>query len=216
MLPSDDVVISMLKRENELRLGLDVQKRFEEAERSGAKSDWMEVAAAVQLELLREFSVSEDALDAYRCAAIKHGISLYVKYNRAREGYLQVGSLAPNISLISVQHDGSTRSQLLLDNRPTSRPLIIIAGSLVSVLSPKLHARLLHCRSELTRVSCIVNRADHQHGILLLRFTVTSPWPGKSLANAMISPSCTLRRLTRQMNGRLAAVDTCRTILSYL
>ena len=49
MLPSDDVVISMLKRENELRLGLDVQKRFEEAERSGAKSDWMEVAAAVQL-----------------------------------------------------------------------------------------------------------------------------------------------------------------------
>ncbi len=134
MLPSDDnVVISMLKRENELRLSSDVQKRFEEAERSGDKSDWIEVAEAVQLEVLREFSVPEMALDAYRCAAIKHGISLCVKHNRAREGNLQVGSIAPDISLISVEHDGLTRTQSLLDLQPNGRPLIIIAGSLVSI-----------------------------------------------------------------------------------
>ncbi|KAL7541479.1 hypothetical protein ACHAWF_006943, partial [Thalassiosira exigua] len=87
----------MLKRENELRLSDDVQRRFEEAERSGAETDWIEVASEVQKELLREFGVaeSEDALNAYRCAANKHGVSLYVKYNRAREGDLQVGSTAP-------------------------------------------------------------------------------------------------------------------------
>lgn len=135
MLPSDDVVISMLRREDELRLSHDVQKRFEEAERSGAESDWIEVAEAVQLEVIREFGLSEKALYAYRCAAIKHGVSLYVKFNRAREGDLQVGSIAPNISLISVEHDGTTRSQSFLDTQPSGRPLIIIAGSLVSLAS---------------------------------------------------------------------------------
>ncbi len=136
MLPGDDVVISMLKRENEVRLSHSVQKRFREAERSGSKSDWIEVATAVQLELLREFNVPEKALHAYRCAAKKHGISLYVKYNRAREGYLQVGSKAPNISLISLENNGFTRSQSLFDTQPTDRPLVIIAGSLVCYIPP--------------------------------------------------------------------------------
>jgi len=130
MLPSDDVVISMLERENELRLCNSVQRRFEEAERSGSKSDWIEVAAAVQLEVLHEFNVHESALRAYRCAAKRHGISLYVKHNRARVGDLQVGSNAPNISLISVEPDGSTRFESLLGSQPTDRPLVIIAGSL--------------------------------------------------------------------------------------
>ncbi|KAL7546302.1 hypothetical protein ACHAWF_009631, partial [Thalassiosira exigua] len=70
----------MLKRENDLRLSDAVQRRFEEAERSGAKTDWIEVACEVQKEVLREFGVSgsEDALNAYRCAANKHKVSLYV------------------------------------------------------------------------------------------------------------------------------------------
>ena len=55
----------MLKRENELRLGQEVQKRFEEAERSGSNTDWIEVATQVQLEVLREFNVAESSLQAY-------------------------------------------------------------------------------------------------------------------------------------------------------
>ena len=83
-LPCDEaVVIAMLKRENELRLSQSVQKRFEEAERSGSKTDWIEVAEQIQLEVLREFNVSPKALHAYRCAANDHGISLYVKHLKA-------------------------------------------------------------------------------------------------------------------------------------
>jgi hypothetical protein len=120
----------MLKRENELRLSQDVQKRFEEAERSGSKTDWIEVASQVQLEVLREFNVAESSLQAYRCAANKHGISLYVKYNRAREGSLKVGAPAPDVSLISLMDDGTTHLQFLLDMQQADRPLVVVAGSL--------------------------------------------------------------------------------------
>mmetsp|Transcript_7207 Transcript_7207/g.10496 ORF Transcript_7207/g.10496 Transcript_7207/m.10496 type:complete len:122 (+) Transcript_7207:1280-1645(+) len=120
----------MLKRENELRLSQDVQKRFEEAERSGSKTDWIEVATQVQLEVLREFNVAESSLHAYRCAANKHGLSLYVKYNRAREGSLKVGAPSPDVSLISLEDDGTTRLQSLIDVQKADRPLVIVAGSI--------------------------------------------------------------------------------------
>lgn len=119
----------MLKRENELRLSESVQKRFEEAERSGSTTDWIEVASEVQKEVLREFNVSEDALHAYRCAANKHGVSLYVKYNRARKGDLEIGSQAPDVPVVSVDSDGSTRSLSILELQ-VKRPLVVIAGSI--------------------------------------------------------------------------------------
>ena len=122
----------MLKRENELRLSKDVQRRFEEAERSGSTGDWMEVASEVQKEVLAEFNVPEKALNAYRCAANKHGISLYVKYNRAREGGLRVGAKAPDVAVASIEKDGSIRSHPLLECQQSDRPLVIIAGSIVS------------------------------------------------------------------------------------
>lgn len=120
----------MLKRENELRLSQVVQKRFEEAERSGSKTDWIEVATQVQLDVLREFNVAESSLHAYRCAANTHGVSLYVKYNRAREGSLKVGAPSPDVTLISLEDDGTTRLQPLLDVQKADRPLVIVAGSI--------------------------------------------------------------------------------------
>ena len=131
VLPGDDIVVSMLKRENELRLSDEVQRRFAEAERSGT-TDWIEVACSVQKEVLREYNVdfSECTLHAYRCAANKHQVSLYVKHNRAREGDLRVGSNAPNVSVVSIEENGSTRSQPLLEFQQRDRPLVVIAGSL--------------------------------------------------------------------------------------
>lgn len=120
----------MLRRENELRLSEDVQKRFEDAERSGSTTDWIEVASEVQKEILREFNVSENALHAYRCAANKHGVSLYVKYNRARKGDLEIGSQAPNVPVVSVESDGSTSSVSLVELQMKNRPLVVIAGSI--------------------------------------------------------------------------------------
>ena len=131
----------MLKRENELRLSQSVQKRFEEAERSGSKTDWIEVAEQIQLEVLREFNVSPKALHAYRCAANDHGISLYVKYNRARKGDLEVGSKAPDVSLIYLGEDSNTRAQSLLDTQ-AGRPLVSQAGVSKSGSSQEIHQDL--------------------------------------------------------------------------
>ena len=44
----------MLARENELRLSSEVQRRFEEAEKSGA-TDWIEIASELQKQVLVEF-----------------------------------------------------------------------------------------------------------------------------------------------------------------
>ena len=127
----------MLARENELRLSSEVQRRFEEAEKSGA-TDWIEVASELQKQVMMEFNVtpSERALRAYRCAANRHEISLYVKYNRARQGDLAVGSEAPNVPLVSIDgqedHTGQAKVEttLLLANQKADRPLIVIAGSI--------------------------------------------------------------------------------------
>ena len=118
----------MLERENELRLSESVQVQFAEAERS-SHSDWIEVASEVQRKVLREFGVSDRALHAYRCAANKHGISLYVKNNRARKGNLVVGSDVPDVSVVSVGIDGEDTKSILQFQKP-GRPLVIVAGSL--------------------------------------------------------------------------------------
>lgn len=119
----------MLERENELRLSESAQVQFAEAERSN-RSDWIEVACEIQRQVLREFGVSERALHAYRCAANKHGISLYVKHNRARGGNLVVGSPVPDVSVVSVGADGVEDTKSILQFQKQDRPLVIIAGSI--------------------------------------------------------------------------------------
>lgn len=88
------------------------------------------MATQVQKEVVAEFNVPEKALHAYRCAANKHCISLYVKYNRAREGELKVGDKAPNVSLISLEEYGTASLQSLLEIQQTDRPLVIVAGNI--------------------------------------------------------------------------------------
>lgn len=147
----------MLERENELRLSESAQVQFAEAERSN-HSDWIEVACEIQRQVLREFGVSERALHAYRCAANKHGISLYVsaldhschaktnsgivslitriietikvKHNRARGGNLVVGSPVPDVSVVSVGADGVEDTKSIIQFQKQDRPLVIIAGSI--------------------------------------------------------------------------------------
>mmetsp|Transcript_47123 Transcript_47123/g.52685 ORF Transcript_47123/g.52685 Transcript_47123/m.52685 type:complete len:122 (-) Transcript_47123:505-870(-) len=120
----------MLKRENELRRSDAIQERFSKAEMSG-NTDWIEVATMVQKEVLTEFNIepTEKALLAYRNAANNHGISLYVKYNRARKGDLRVGMAAPDVSLVSIDSGLAERTTLLSYQR-SDRPLIIVAGSI--------------------------------------------------------------------------------------
>lgn len=120
----------MLERENELRLSDKAQKQFAEAERSGSSTDWIEVASGLQKQVLKEWGVSEHALHSYRCAANRHGISLYVKHNRARRGNLIVDSPVPDVPVVSIAGNSNHESKSLLDFQQKDRPLVIIAGSL--------------------------------------------------------------------------------------
>ncbi|CAF1391172.1 unnamed protein product [Rotaria sordida] len=101
----------MLIRENELRLSDEYQKRYCEAEKtsSSSSSSWLNVTDELQRQIIREFNLDDemdDALLCLRCATqiypdLKH-IPLYVQYNRARDGNLQISDIAPNVPVIQL------------------------------------------------------------------------------------------------------------------
>ena len=122
----------MLVRENELRLSDEYQQRYREAESTSSDStSWLEVTDELQRAVVREFNLDddmEDALLCLRCATQIYpdlkGIPLYVLFNRAREGDLQVGDAAPDVPV--VQLDGEEGR--LFDGLP-STPTVLISGS---------------------------------------------------------------------------------------
>jgi hypothetical protein len=120
----------MLIRENELRLSDEYQKRYTEAEKSSSSS-WLDVTDELQRQIIREFNLDEemdDALLCLRCATQTYpdlkDIPLYVRYNRAREGDLQVGDVAPNVPVIQLDEKESQ----LFDGLKSSST-VLISGS---------------------------------------------------------------------------------------
>ena len=120
----------MLIRENELRLSEEYQKRYQEAEQKSSLS-WLDVTDQLQREVIREFQLDdemEDALLCLRCATQIYpdlkDIPLYVRYNRARSGDLQIGDSTPNVPV--VQLDGQ-ESQLFDGLKSSST--VLISGS---------------------------------------------------------------------------------------
>ena len=120
----------MLIRENELRLSEEYQKLYADAERR-SYSTWADVTDQLQREVIREFHLDEEmdeALLCLRCATqiypdLKE-IPLYVRYNRARDGDLQLNDVAPNVPV--VQLDG--KEGQLFDGLESS-PTVLISGS---------------------------------------------------------------------------------------
>jgi len=120
----------MLIRENELRLSNEYQKRYSEAENTSSSS-WLHVTDELQRQIIREFNLDEEmdeALSCLRCATqiypdLKQ-IPLYTRYNRARDGDLQVGDIAPNVPVI--QLDGQEGQ--LFDGLKSSST-VLISGS---------------------------------------------------------------------------------------
>ncbi len=123
---SFDEIISILTRENELRLSQDTQRKFKEV--SNKPDEWLNVVEELQYQVAREFNLPYDtALKVMRDAeslvqlpafkAEKKGttamlqeikeVCLYRKYNRCVDSLLQVGDVPPNISLV---HGGSTHT----------------------------------------------------------------------------------------------------------
>ena len=120
-------IIPMLRREEELRFSSAVQSRFTIAENS-SNSEWMDVANEVQLQVLFEFNYvqTSKSLNELRLAAQSHPeISVYIRENRARQGQLSVGDIAPNVQVKSINNTQKN----ILDYSNADRPLVIIAGS---------------------------------------------------------------------------------------
>jgi len=122
---------SMLIRENELRVSDEYQKRFAEAEKSSFES-WLDVADELQRQVIREFHLDEemdDALLCFRCATQIYpelkSIPLYVKYNRARDGDLNLGDTAPNVPVIEL----NGQEGQLFDGLTPSSSTVVIGGS---------------------------------------------------------------------------------------
>jgi hypothetical protein len=120
----------MLIRENELRVSDEYQKRYDEAEKLSSSS-WLDVTDELQRQIIREFNLDDemdDALLCLRCATQIYpdlkGIPLYVRYNRARDGDLQVGDIAPDVPV--VQLDGQENN--LFDGLKASST-VLISGS---------------------------------------------------------------------------------------
>lgn len=120
----------MLIRENELRLSVEYQQRYADAEKDSSLS-WLDVTDQLQRQVIQEFQLDEEmeqALFSLRCATQIYpdlkDIPLYVRHNRARNGDLQEGQLAPNVPIVQLTGE---EGQLFdgLDSKPT----VLISGS---------------------------------------------------------------------------------------
>ena len=122
----------MLIRENELRLSDEYQNRFREAEQTSSTSSWLDVADELQQQVVREYHLDGEMVNALlclRCATQIYpelkDIPLYTKYNRARDGDLLVGDATPDVPV--VQLDG--RESQLFNGLEPSAPTVLISGS---------------------------------------------------------------------------------------
>ena len=117
-------------RVNDLRLYEEYQKRCQQAERTSSSS-WLDVTDQIQRQVIREFHLDDEmdeALLCLRCATQIYPdfkeIPLYVRYNRARDGDLQIGDLAPDVPVVQI--DG--QESQLFDGLKSS-PTVLISGS---------------------------------------------------------------------------------------
>lgn len=124
----------MVARENDLRTCPETQAKMHAAEGRG-ETDWMQVAQDVQEQVVKEFGYGhmvDEAVHVLRTARNWYPdepffkeVPLYVKYNRARNGPLHEGSLAPDVPLKNL--DGKETS--LMSHGGVSEPLVVIGGS---------------------------------------------------------------------------------------
>ena len=145
---AEEDLIELLKKEDTDRKSKSIQRLFEEAEQS-VNSEWMDVAAKLQYDIVKEYLFKNKTtsnritkgdvklgVEQLRSAARRHPeIAHYVKYNRARDCPISIGTLAPNIlmarssnqEIVSIlQRDDNLNSK----NSSIKKPLVIIAGSI--------------------------------------------------------------------------------------
>lgn len=109
-----EVLKNMLRRENELRLGDEVQAKY----KAGGYGAYVEITEDVQKQVAKEFDLEEYlGMELLQCAeslvsdssdlAEIREISFYRKFNRMRDCPLEVGDDAPYVSKPLFRIDGS-------------------------------------------------------------------------------------------------------------
>lgn len=132
---SDDVILNMLRRENELRISESAQKLYGVCTNLG---HYAEVTTTIQRKVADEFGIptdlgvallrcAEDALDEDSSRALAKEISLYRKYNRLSDGNLAVADVAP---AVTVQDMSGEPSRLFDPLKQLPRRQVLVAGSL--------------------------------------------------------------------------------------
>jgi len=141
----------LLRREDAARRSATTQALYARAEAPGSESDWLEVTAALQEEVLREGGVSPaqmaPALWLLRSAAQLwpedeelRTISCWVRHNRAAAGTLRVGMPAPDLPLypiVGLDAGSASGSAPSPPSAPSSsvrrvcagKPTLLVAGS---------------------------------------------------------------------------------------
>jgi len=129
-VPPVETMVKILKRENELRRSDEVQISLDSC--SGNVNG---VYLELQRRVAREFGYGDcedDCVKAIRCAPLVYpdepamsALPLYRKFNRSRDGPLQVGDPAPDVVLCSL----ADLSPVKLSDFATDKPLIVVAGS---------------------------------------------------------------------------------------
>jgi len=132
-----DLLGSMLRREDELRLHPKVQAAYTLMEtKHGPFAEfgpYAELTVALQARVCREHGIVDVALglkllrSAYTLAPdLATQLAHWFKFNRSFAGELQPGDTAPDVTLASL-HDGAPTS--LLSMVPNDRPTLVVAGS---------------------------------------------------------------------------------------
>jgi hypothetical protein len=137
------VLVSLLLREAKMRRSQEIQEAMERAEES-VDTEWMDVIDTLQRRIVLEFhassgecsSVSTICVSNLRKAAIRYpDIAFWVKYNRAREGMLRAGVVAPDLHLLCAVNGEATtllarRKKVDETDRSPPKPTVVVAGSL--------------------------------------------------------------------------------------
>ena len=121
----------MLKRENDLRLCAATQRRFKAV--NSRPDGWLKVVEELQRQVAQEFKLPE-AMGLYY---LRHAetflpweeikeLSLYRKFNRCRDGSLQVGDRPPSVTL---NRSGDLKPIELRSRLDPKRPTVLLAGS---------------------------------------------------------------------------------------
>jgi len=135
-IPTFEVVLKMLQREDELRLSAKYQDLFADPGHNA-----IHIAALAQKQVAEEFGYSGDQMDQI-VDVLRAAISFfpekqteicrvphYLKFNRSKKGTFDIGSSIIDVPLVTICGRDTTLFKYLNEIRNKERPILIASGS---------------------------------------------------------------------------------------